>query len=125
MSSGFCRNHRRSWLLIMCLTVAFLAIGCAGSTGKGANKAPAGGTPEKGGTVTVALQPGWHPNWIWPFFSATYYSNPNIFYLQALQYRPLYWFGVGEQPILNQANSLAEPPVFPLTRDQASARTGR
>ncbi len=112
MSSGFCRTPRRSWLLIACLITGFLAVGCASGTGKNSNTAPAGGTPVKGGIVTVALQPGWHPNWIWPFFGVANYSNSNIFYLQALQYRPLYWFGAGEQPILNQANSLARPPVF-------------
>jgi peptide/nickel transport system substrate-binding protein len=41
-----------------------------------------------------------------------YYSNVNLFQFQQLLYRPLYWFGKGDQPVLNEQLSLALPPRY-------------
>jgi len=52
------------------------------------------------------------PNYIFPFASSSYVTVLNIFDLQYLLYRPLYWFGNGVQPTLNTSLSLASPPTF-------------
>lgn len=73
---------------------------------------PTGGTPKQGGTVAFAEPPSTTPNWIFPFMSLANFSVINISDFQYLMYRPLYFFGDGENPVLNTTKSLAEKPVF-------------
>jgi peptide/nickel transport system substrate-binding protein len=64
------------------------------------------------GDVTFALPPAVIPNYIFPVMSGTYYSNVNLYQFQALMFRPLYWFGTGNQPSFNESLSLAKAPAF-------------
>jgi peptide/nickel transport system substrate-binding protein len=90
--------------------LALLVAGCAGST-------PSGGTssasrPVNGGTAVLAEPPSVTPDYIFPFTSSADFSDINIWDLQSLLYRPLYWFGRGGQPVVNASLSLAYPPTF-------------
>jgi peptide/nickel transport system substrate-binding protein len=88
--------------------LALVAAGCGG----GSNSASTGTTPVKGGTAVFAEPPSTTPNYIFPFTSSTYISDVDIFDLQYLMYRPLYWFGQNGQPTVDNSLSLANPPVF-------------
>src|SRR5208282_6561087 len=55
---------------------------------------------------------GLPPNYIFPMDSLPYFSFNNILFLQFLLYRPLYFFGVGTDPVLNNTVSIANPPVY-------------
>jgi peptide/nickel transport system substrate-binding protein len=88
--------------------LALVAAGC-GSSG---HSAATGSTPVKGGTAVFAEPPSTTPNYVFPFTSSAYISDVNIFDLQYLLYRPLYWFGQGGKPTVNNSLSLAKPPVF-------------
>lgn len=65
-----------------------------------------------GRTVTFAEQPGSAPNYIFPMLSGAYFDSVNQEQFQYLMYLPLYWFGKGGKPVLNEALSLAKPPVY-------------
>ena len=65
---------------------------------------------------SYAEAPSTPPNYIFPFASSVYASNTNIFDLDWLMYRPLYWFGNGAQPTVNNSLSLANPPTFNGTK---------
>jgi peptide/nickel transport system substrate-binding protein len=52
-----------------------------------------GGTPAKGGTVSVTLPSAPPPSWIFPFYAITNASVYNGQLFQWLMYRPLYMFG--------------------------------
>jgi peptide/nickel transport system substrate-binding protein len=69
-----------------------------------------GNTPLMGGTAVRAEGPSGTPNYIFPYTTAL--SQPNGPEFQNLMYRPLYWFGQGTQPTVNNSLSLANPPVF-------------
>ncbi|MBV9094887.1 MAG: hypothetical protein JO132_13610 [Streptosporangiaceae bacterium] len=71
-----------------------------------------GGQPVNGGTATYAEQPSTPPNYIFPYISGPYATTTNVFYFQALMYRPLYWFGDNGQPTMNPSLSLAAAPTF-------------
>ncbi len=63
-----------------------------------------------GGTMTVAeAAPG--PSYIFPMMGGQDFLESN-FQLIYLLFRPLYWFGVGSTPELNQQLSVAFPPVY-------------
>ena len=64
----------------------------------------------------LAEPPSVTPNYIFPFASSVYASNENIFDFDWLMYRPLYWFGDGAQPTVNNSLSLANPPAFSGTK---------
>ena len=51
------------------------------------------------------------PSYIFPI-NACCNTVPNMAEFQQLMYRPLYWFGTGNQPTLNTSESLAEPPHY-------------
>jgi peptide/nickel transport system substrate-binding protein len=97
-------------MLAVGVGVAALAAAAAGCSSDGSSAS--GGTAVKGGTAVYALPPSTTPNYIFPFVSSAYISDANIFYLQALLYRPLYWFGQNGQPTVNNSLSLANPPTF-------------
>jgi peptide/nickel transport system substrate-binding protein len=90
---------------------ALVAAGCSSS-----GSAAVGSTPVSGGTAVFAEAPSATPNYIFPYVSSTFISDINIFDLQYLLYRPLYWFGNGAQPTLNRSLSLAYPPAFSGTK---------
>jgi peptide/nickel transport system substrate-binding protein len=89
--------------------LALVAAGCGGGSN---NSASTGTTPVSGGTAVFAEPPSTTPNYIFPFTSSTYISDVDIFDLQYLMYRPLYWFGQSGKPTVNNSLSLANPPVF-------------
>ena len=89
---------------------SIIALGaCSSST---SSSSSATGTPETGGTATFAELPATTPNYIFPFTSSAYISVSNINLFQYLLYRPLYWFGTGNQPTVNTTKSLASLPVW-------------
>ena len=100
--------HRKALggLAIAVASITVLAA-CTSSSSSSAT-----GTPVKGGTATWAELPSDTPNYIFPFTSSAYISVTNIGQFQYLMYRPLYWFGNGNQPTLNPSLSLADYPTF-------------
>jgi peptide/nickel transport system substrate-binding protein len=88
------------------VVLALAAAGCTGSS------SPSGNTPLKGGTAVWAEPPSEVPSYIFPYMNAANESNVNLFDFQYLMYRPLYWFGEGSQPTVNNTLSLAKPPAF-------------
>jgi peptide/nickel transport system substrate-binding protein len=73
---------------------------------------PAAGGPERAGTITVAEYAGGAPNWILPIVpdNDAYTYNANTFSWE--MWRPVYWSVDGVTPELDQAMSLAYPPVY-------------
>ena len=111
---GRSRFGRGGRMLAAALGAAALALvaGACSSTSSGASS----GAPVKGGTAVYAEPPSLTPNYIFPFASSVYASNENIFDFDWLMYRPLYWFGNGSQPTVNNSLSLANPPLFNGTK---------
>jgi peptide/nickel transport system substrate-binding protein len=91
---------------------AVTALAACSSTSSTSTSAQASGTPISGGTATFAEQPTATPNYIFPFDSSAYISINNLNLFQYLMYRPLYWFGTGDQPTVNTTKSLASLPVW-------------
>ncbi|MFI5064121.1 MAG: ABC transporter substrate-binding protein [Streptosporangiales bacterium] len=85
--------------------LALLAAGCASS-----GTTSSGTTPVKGGTAVWAEPPSSPPTYIFPYINSANISNVNLFDLEYLLYRPLYWFGQGDQPTVNASLSLAALP---------------
>ena len=104
-------------LAVACGAALAITLAACGSSGNGGGAAaPTGGTPQNGGTATYALPPSNTPNYIFPFDSSTYFSVTDAEYFQYLMYRPLYWFGNGTSPTLNENLSLAHAPTYQGTR---------
>ena len=87
-----------------------IALGACSSSSSSSSSAT--GTPVSGGTATFAELPADTPNYIFPFTSSAYISVSNLNLFQYLLYRPLYWFGTGNQPTVNAIKSLANVPVW-------------
>ncbi len=103
-------GHRaRMTMIAGCGAAAIALVAAACGSGGGSSS---GGTKEAGGTATYALPPSTTPNYIFPFANSTYFSVANISYLQDFLYRPLYWFGNGNQPTVNPSLSVADQPVY-------------
>jgi peptide/nickel transport system substrate-binding protein len=66
---------------------------------------------QPGGLATWAEPPSTPPNYIFPINSCCF-SVANLSDFQELMYRPLYWFGTGDQPTLNPDLSLAAEPTY-------------
>src|SRR6478672_11129629 len=99
------RSSRRiSWFAVCLLLALFLSIQSS-TASRTANSASAAG-----GTATMALPPGQPPNYIFPLLPIAYQTYVNIAYFQYLLYRPLYSFGKGGQPVLDDQLSLAYLP---------------
>lgn len=97
------------------LAAGLLVASCGtGASTNSSGTAPTGGTKKAGGTVTWAELPppipG--PNFIYPFDAPGFFSVANINQLQYMMYRPLYWFGNGNRPTLDDAESLAQRPAY-------------
>ena len=84
------------------------ATGCASSSSSTA----ASGAPVTGGTAVLAEPPSTVPNYIWPYTPSADFTDINTDNLQYLMYRPLYWFGLNGQPVVNNSLSVANPPMF-------------
>jgi len=93
-------------------TLAACLVTCASLISIGAGLSTSATAASTSGDVTFALPPAVIPNYIFPVMSGTYYSNVNLYQFQALMFRPLYWFGNGNQPSFNESLSLAKTPVF-------------
>ena len=91
--------------------LAFVAGGCTSTSTTPGSTATAG-AKIKGGTAVWAQPPSSAPNYIFPFVSSAYISAANGASFAQLMYRPLYWFGNGDQPVLNPSLSLANPPTW-------------
>ncbi len=104
--------HRR--IVALGATLLASALTLAACSGSSSPAASTGGKPVSGGVVTFAEQPGSPPTYIFPLYDGANSGNNNITYLQPLMWLPLYWFGHSnsEQPTLNPALSIANPPVF-------------
>jgi peptide/nickel transport system substrate-binding protein len=90
------------------VALALVAAGCSSSNNSGSSSS--GNTPVKGGTAVWAEPPSSTPSYIFPYVDSANISNLNLFDLQYLMYRPLYWFGQNGQPQPNNKLSLANPP---------------
>jgi peptide/nickel transport system substrate-binding protein len=101
------RLWRRMALPAAVVALALVAAGCSGNS-----STASGNTPVKGGVAVFAEPPDSPPDYIFPFMTAAESSNVNLFDFTYLMYRPLYWFGVGSQPVFNPSLSLASAPVF-------------
>jgi peptide/nickel transport system substrate-binding protein len=102
---------RRTIFAVLAITAASV-IALAGCSSTSSSSASASGTPISGGTATFAEIPATTPNYIFPFTSSAYISVSNLNLFQYLMYRPLYWFGTGDQPTVNTTKSLANLPVW-------------
>src|SRR3984893_12381068 len=98
----------RRWLV----TAASLAAASLLVAGCGSSSTAGGTTPQQGGTATWAELSGASPNWIFPFVDSPHNSVNSVLQFEMLMYRPLYWFGNGDQPTLNDSLSLASVPVY-------------
>src|ERR1700689_471606 len=113
---GRTRFRRRGRMLAAALGGAALAVVAGPCSSTSSSGGASSGAPVKGGTAVYAEAPSTPPNYIFPFASSVYASNTNIFDLDWLMYRPLYWFGNGAQPTVNNSLSLANPPTFNGTK---------
>ena len=112
-TSRFMRCGRMLTAGAAAVTLALAAGACSSSGTSGSGSS---GAPLKGGTAVMAEFPSSPPNYAFPFMNSQWASNANIFDLQWLMYRPLYWFGTGAQPTLNTSLSLAYPATFSGTK---------
>jgi peptide/nickel transport system substrate-binding protein len=102
------RSRLHSKIMAAGVAVAACALVAAGCNGNSA----VGNTPVNGGTAVFAEPPSSPPTYIFPFMSSSVISDVNLFDFQYLMYRPLYWFGNGDQPTASYSLSLAYPPTF-------------
>jgi len=100
---------RRTRIYMVAAGVAALALATAGCSSSSSSSA--GNTPVNGGTATMAEAPQYPPTYIFPYMDSANVSNVNLFDFTYLMYRPLYWFGTGDQPTVNTSLSLANLPV--------------
>lgn len=63
-------------------------------------------------TVTFAEAPGAAPNYIFPITPTQQFSVPTLTQFQYLMYRPLYYAPKEDQPVLDDALSLADEPIY-------------
>lgn len=99
-------RSRRTWTTI---AATLLAAGVVAGCGSGGST---GASAVTGGTATWAEAAGAGPTWIFPFVDAEHNSTSNGPQFENLMYRPLYWFGDGDQVDLNTKLSLAEAPKY-------------
>jgi peptide/nickel transport system substrate-binding protein len=100
------RSRLHSKIMAAGVAVTACALVAAGCNGSGNS------VPVTGGTAVFAEPPSSPPSYIFPYMSSSVISDVNLFDFQYLMYRPLYWFGDGGQPTVNDSLSLAYPPAF-------------
>jgi peptide/nickel transport system substrate-binding protein len=105
---------RRRRLLAGLLGAGLALAACGSSTHRQAASSPSTtvGTPVSGGTVTWAEGPATPPTYIFPLISSANSSAANLNQFEQLMYRPLYWFGSNDKPLVDYSRSLAKAPVF-------------
>lgn len=69
-------------------------------------------TAAAGHTVTFALPPNTEPTYVFPMVSGPQSDPADLYDLEPLLYRPLYWFGLSHSLYTNTAISIAHPPIF-------------
>jgi peptide/nickel transport system substrate-binding protein len=102
--------HRIWRLALLASAGTLLAAACSSTATTSATPASSGQVTK--GTVSFALQPGFHPNYIMPIEPAAYNNVQNFNQYQFLMYRPLYWPGTNGTSATNYNLSLAYPAVF-------------
>jgi peptide/nickel transport system substrate-binding protein len=114
----------RFWSRASAALVAVLVLAACGSAsiprGATLTGATSSGATSSGGTVTFAEPPGTTPDFIFPLIDGPHYSVANVEQFQRLMWRVLYLYGKNGQPVVNEAESLAEPPVFSKGNTQVS-----
>ena len=90
--------------------LAAAAVGALVATGSLVVAAPAASASPNKTVITWAEKPGQAPNYIFPFMTVAYNTVPNGEQFDNFMYRPLYWYGKGGKPVLDEALSLANPP---------------
>jgi peptide/nickel transport system substrate-binding protein len=103
---------RRAMLTGFAGTALALIAAACGPASAGSSPGEVGTTPVDGGVATYATEPDLNVNYIFPFVNPNYIDVSNTNDFQYLMYRPLYWFGQGTQPYLNEPLSLAYPPKY-------------
>jgi peptide/nickel transport system substrate-binding protein len=98
-------SPKRTGLAAVVLAAVLALAACSSAS------APSSGTVS-GGTATLALPAGTTPDFIFPLVDGAHYSVANIEQFQRLMWRPLYMYGTNGKPVVNEAISLANPPVF-------------
>jgi len=99
------KGLRRIELALLVAAIGCVVLVVAGGTGaavRGAAKT----------TAVFAELPGEPTFYIFPLTPMTNYNGQNDGQFQDLMYRPLYWFGAGAKPVLNEPISLAYPPTY-------------
>jgi peptide/nickel transport system substrate-binding protein len=107
-------------LTVILAVLALVAASCGKSTSPTASSSPTifstvqppSGSQTTGGTVTWAEGPSATPNYIFPIASSSYFSVTNLSQLQALLYRPLYWFGNNYTASVDYDYSIGQAPVW-------------
>ena len=90
----------------------------SGSGGGGSSAGPSTTAPAPtgkkvaGGTVYWAQPPQGTPNYIFPMANAQVFGTTNLNQLQAMLYRPLYWYGNNESPTVDYDYSIGQKPTF-------------
>jgi len=93
------------------VTCLLAVAGCVNQTTAGSQAAGPAGPPVKGGTATFALQVGQDFSWIFPIENEAN-NEPWDLNVEEAIWRPLYFAGDGSKPVIDQALSLAYPPVW-------------
>jgi peptide/nickel transport system substrate-binding protein len=105
--AGWRRRARRAYAVAGTLSLLAVA-GCVSQT---AVSNQAAGPPVKGGTATFALPVGEDFSWIFPIENQAN-NEPWDLNVEEALWRPLYFAGQGSKPVIDQALSLANPPVW-------------
>jgi peptide/nickel transport system substrate-binding protein len=96
-------------LLVASLVAGLLLAACSSpSTKTGSSQVS---TAHRAGSVTLALQPGATPNYIFPFVPSQDLTAANFANLLYLIYTPLYFFGNGAHTGINYSLGLGNKPV--------------
>jgi peptide/nickel transport system substrate-binding protein len=111
-SSAKFRLPSRMTMALAGSVVALVLVAAGCSSSGTSSSSSGGGTKVKGGTAVFALPPSTVPNYIFPMTSSAYISIYNLNTFSNLMVRPLYWFGQGDQPLMNPQVSLANAPTF-------------
>lgn len=107
-------RHRNAILgrrVLPLIAVLACVAGLAACTGKGTSAATSSGPPVNGGTATFALAAGVEFSWILPIENQVNNEVWNLNVEESL-YRPLYFAGDGNSPLIDNQLSLAYPPVW-------------
>jgi peptide/nickel transport system substrate-binding protein len=104
-------SSRRLIAAAAVLIVGVPLAACGGGSG-GSSGSKSGGAAQNGGTVTFALPADSTANYIFPLFGPSSYLSYNIYNLQDLLWRPLYWYGQTGSVTMDPGLSLAKPPVY-------------